>query len=599
MRFTAYLLILSIFFQIPYVAVASSIKEHDLVYLDGLSVPSSSSRPAPQDQWIGRVLNVSKGGMAEVKIEFRNGMPYRGPSVYKPVSDLHDSVTEKNGYSRGSLVVNKKHAVLHGTVLDVFSNGMVHVNWLDSGFQSKHGIAAVVLSDQVEHLDDNAGTPGLRVGATILIQAKIGSKLDLKNYFKNKEKGVWDKKAPYPVSELDLGITHQVGVIKDFSKVSNLTQELQKVTIEIQTENGIKLVSPTTVTLEDSQFSLETQKPDAGARPGENVVYVSKLAYKPFEFRGTVQRSFQNGILEVKWISINGKTLKSPMIGYLSASSLQSSPGKIQVSGQGIDIAKDGSTMYLALSSIERALKKPNVSYLERLEQIVRDRAHKTCIAKGLKGLASTPKVESLSSERQIPLFTTQEFAFVEIQDRLVSPWSLYFKQGEKERVSTNGRVGQKFSFEEPLTARDIPGMVILSPILVSIVAFLGAKAAVDAPINEARKQSVSTERAQYRLSRDKAVHKTFSKLSKKVPTLVFSELLCAETTDAVMDVELLPSASPNLLAHLGEVSEAVKAQASRLRQIFETTEGAAETEDAPPAYDVHNKGKGKSKDTE
>src|SRR5689334_10099952 len=118
---------------------------------------------------------------------------------------------------------------------------------------------------------------------------------NLTQTLQNKEKGVWDKKAPYPVSELDLGITHQVGVIKDFSKD---TQELQKVTIEIQTENGIKLASPTTVTLEDSQFSLETQKPDAGARPGENVVYVSKLAYKPFEFRGTVQRSFQNGILE-------------------------------------------------------------------------------------------------------------------------------------------------------------------------------------------------------------------------------------------------------------------------------------------------------------
>jgi hypothetical protein len=591
MRFTTYLLIFSIFFQMPYLAVANPTKEHDLVYFNGWSAPSSSSRPVPEDRWIGRVLNVSKGGMAEVEIELLNGMPYRGPSVYRPVSDLHDSVTEKNGYSKGSLVFSKKHVALHGTVLDVFSNGMIHVDWFNSVSQRKHGIAAIVLSDQVEHLDDNAGTLGLRVGATVLIQEKIGSKLDLENYFPHKEKRMLEVKSPYPVSKLDLGITHKVGVIKDFSKLSEGTHSPQKVTIEIQTENGLKPSSPMTVILKDSQFSMETQNPDAGARPGENVVYVSELAYKPFEFRGTVQRSFQNGILEVKWISINGKTLKSPMIGYLPASPLQSSAGKTQTSGHGINIAKSGSAMYLALSSIERALKKPSVSYLERLEQTVRDRAHKSCIAKGLKGLASTPKVESLSSERKIPLYTTQDLTLIEIQDRLVSPWSLYFMKGKQERVSSKF---PKF-YGRPTTAQDIAELVIYSPFLLPAIALLGAEAA----FAEASKQSASMERAQYRLSRYKAVHKTFSKFSKKVPTLVFSELLCAETTDAVMDVELLPSASPNLLAHLGEVAEAVKAQASKLGQIFETTEGAAETEDAPPPYAVPNKGKGKSKDTE
>ena len=352
-RVNLYLLLSVLLFQIPLLSKADAILEGSIVYFDNSQLASSSSRPAQSDHWIGEVKKVLKSGLVEILPSSLNGFSYSGPRVFRHLTALSPKVSEYRGFSAGNFVTTRESVGREsGSIVQIFSNGLAQVDWSDH-FPQKGAPVPNILSVDRIILSDSVHPSGLRIGQTVFFQKEVAINLS------TSENGSIVRESKYPTLKLDLGHLAYVGRIAEIEAVASRSQgpESYSVKVTIEKENGLDQKNSQSITINAKELSPElVSNPDLqfGSK-GDSVAYSSDRGIKPYKFQGTVKRVFENGILEIQWGTKNDKQYRKANLDYLPAQALK--PSFTANLGQGISVSEGDGTSYLALASVERALR--------------------------------------------------------------------------------------------------------------------------------------------------------------------------------------------------------------------------------------------------
>lgn len=402
-------------------AQAASVEPGSVVYFSDEG--ASSSRATNTSHCVGEVKRIIKGDTetALVFLLSRRGMPVKGETLYQPTSTLSPAVKSQSGFSTGGSVRDSEGQ--NGIIHRIFANDIAEVDFTSAPtIGGRHGFTYSRL-DHLRSFDpvhgDSKHPNGWKLGQTV--------------YFAISKTTVEGSNGPN-ILTIDLGSLPSVG------KITGVSEDGLEVTIQVERRNGVNLVSPEPVKRPLTEVSREIDAYTGrgmNLKRGESVVHSSVLGIKQYEFRGHVERVFENGIVEAAIESRNGKPYSGKHFEYLFAQHWKPASGSLQSADKkvgGIDIIEDDPThKYLALWSVERALKKPDLSYLGMLEQTLYDRAKRHCLDKKLKGLFAMPETIELTQEE--PVFFSKHWNTV--IGRLAKPWSFRDNSGGVEGISS------------------------------------------------------------------------------------------------------------------------------------------------------------------
>lgn len=311
-------------------------------------------------------------------------------------------------------------------------------------------------------------------------------------------------------------------------------------------------------------FRESTRHPvnSSGLKEGDSVVYSSLWGIKPYEFQGKILRLFENGMVEVKFETKNGKPYSTHYLEYVSLKRLKAvptiSPG-VNPNPPGVNVVDEKSHKYLALASVERGLMQPDVSYLSLLDEAVDQRAMQVCQARGRKGLAAEPKAAPLVKEEITYLASNQGVS--EVLDPFVAPWAF----------------GRKPKFSQMDLLRDgVAGGSIFDASLFlfghGYLTLLGAVSGTlfISPLYLNRPRSINHNKE--RAAKGKHVSKRMAFWKDSVPSLVFTELYCTDNEAEVL--HLSPQRSLGIeklsIAQLSELAQAVQEAGPELKIFYE-----------------------------
>lgn len=565
--------------QIPQLAKASQISRGTLVYFENQETAKSSSRSALSGHWVGKVKESLENDLVEILPTSHDSWTYEGATVFKQRSDLSPQVKEYGGISTGNLVTLKDGSGSKGYVLEIFANGMARVDWIS--LHSKTTVPNFLLADQIKNHPREWS-----VGQTVLVTQEIRA-FDLRSNERDNEGHVTRSTSKYGISNLSLGFIPYVGKITEISSVipeGGLGD--REITIMLEKENGVdlkkpkprivkaRMLSPEVMSNSDQQVVLNKSDP---------ANYSSDRGIKPYEFRGKVERLFENGVAEIRWDTKNGKKYGKKNLDYLPAQTLNRPLNPDVSKYPGKNVLEKSSENYLAIASIERALKKPDSSYLYELDRLVYSRANKVCIARGFKGLLGEPLLDDLKNHDNKPLIAADAGGDIfEIQDYPVPPWEFKIRSARNALTMAGwgtlaggfvgSGVGVGLFLQVGATAAAVGsgiGVGLLAAPFLAIGAVEGYRHLKPTPL----------EKAKSRLLGKKSIHKKFAMFTEKVPTKVFSALFCTNHSSEISHPDPFPPMNVNLAAHFKEIAQATQAHSKQLGQLYEAPDGSSDDE--------------------
>lgn len=597
-KYSIFLVILLVY--APSISKAQTVSEGTKVYYeDELSAQGSSRQVLHAIHWIGEVKRILKTGLIEVQPISKNGDDSDRPTIFMPIDGLSPAVNEYSGFKVGDFVTylgnsssisSKKSFATLGYILHIFSNGLAYVDW--ATHPDRGGAISNFISLDHLKIGKFTGSPlGLEVGQTVYFDKSIGV-LPL---------NVGDKKKYHPISEISLGDIPCVGKVTQFSNISGEQGGFAKVVVTVEKENGRDLKVSKQIEVDAKELFREAQSnptQQVGTNVGDSVSYSSEFGIKPYEFHGKIVRLFENSIAEVKWETKNGRNYKKAHLSYLPVKRLnwplKSSLVSLNAHGlnaHGVDVLLGRKEEYLAIASIERALKKPDIMYLRELDRIVYDRANRICIKKGMKGLFSWPKVTPIKSKEDRPLYNVIDDRWVRIVDYPVSPWTFKVDQIINPKGKSRGRGLVDVGVGASAVGAGFGALMATSTSISTTLAFgtaiaLGASAgfgigAVVVPLSflgimaiQDYSSRITFEHAKSRLGREKEVSKTFEAWRGKIPSLAFSELFCVENEAEVLGgLKSIQIEDLQWGAQFDKIYEDFRAHTFELGQLYETSD--------------------------